>query len=147
MKLSFSVDRLWSSLLVVFLVLSIIGLLSITALTLDFQTEIYDIVNDPIRLHIEGEWFEEGEVREFMVVSNRFRNTRSYDVNNYTCINYTRDLYELTKELGFETKMIKGCPEGDGPCHQFLKLEVDFEPQDGVFLDYSLMYPHQKEIK
>jgi hypothetical protein len=54
----------------------------------------------------------------------------------------------IADQLGFKTKIIKGCPEMPGEdCHQWLRLEVDFEPQHAVFKDYSMQYPRQEVLE
>lgn len=89
----------------------------------------------------------DGDIDDFVVLAKRFADNHYYNLSDYNCKNYTADLHEIANELGFKTSVIKGCPadvDKSTPCHLWLRLSVDFEPQSGYFTDYSGAYPIQE---
>jgi len=92
--------------------------------------------------------YETGETKDFLTLALRFSKQHDYNLKNYNCVNYTTDLYNIADNLGFDVEVIKGCPkEQNLTCHQWLRLKVDFEPQNSQFVDYSIEYPYQKIIQ
>ena len=85
---------------------------------------------------------------EWLYVARRFAANHQYTNINYTCVNYSNDLYKLGTELGFRLKKKYGCvPKENGGCHEWLSMEVDIEPQSGAFVDYTHEYGrNQHEI-
>jgi hypothetical protein len=86
----------------------------------------------------------EGEVKDFLIVSQRFAENHIYS-EQYNCMNYTKDLKQIADELGFDVEQVVGCNSSSSPkdCHAWLKLKFDFEPQFAEFVDYSKKYPYQ----
>ena len=91
----------------------------------------------------------EGDMRDFVILAQRYAQNHEYNATGFNCINYTDELADIMDKLGFKyTKMI-GCADGAGNasrCHEWLRLMVDFEPQSGKFTDYSKEYPRQHEV-
>lgn len=88
----------------------------------------------------------DGDMRDFVVLAQRFALNHEYNLTGYNCVNYTNDLARIMDELGFSYQKVVGCEDGDGntsKCHEWLRLMVDFEPQTGKFTDYSSEYPDQ----
>jgi hypothetical protein len=117
-------------------------------------TKFYVTLNDPITIKLsEIDQIYKGEVMEFSILARRFSEQHKYisyeedKQNYYICGNYSRDLHNLAKDLGFKTKIVTGCPEGNGSCHTWLRIELDFEPQYGQFVDYSKKYPEVFSIE
>jgi len=88
----------------------------------------------------------DGEIEEWLVVAGRFAKYHEYNRTSYNCVNYSTDLKAIADSLGFRTKIVRGYVDGNDTGHEWLKLEVDFEPQHGTFVDYSLDYPNQKDV-
>jgi len=91
--------------------------------------------------------YGEGEVKEFLMVAQRFADNHEYSEQEYNCKNYTRDLKKIADQLGFDVEQVVGCSNqsGNADCHTWLKLKVDFEPQHAGFMDYSKKYPYQSK--
>lgn len=91
----------------------------------------------------------EGEIKDFLIVSQRFADNHNYLREEYNCINYTRDLKQIADQLGFDVEQVIGCNSSSLPkeCHAWLTLKVDFEPQSAKFVDYSKKYPYQSKRK
>ena len=94
--------------------------------------------------------YSEGEVKDFLMVAQRFADNHNYSEQEYNCRNYTRDLKKIADELGFDVEQVIGCNSSSSSnreCHTWLKLKVDFEPQHAEFVDYSKEYPYQSKRK
>jgi len=118
--------------------------------TLILNYKIYMMLNDPITLDFRNVKMniQEGDLKEFLIVAQRFAKNHKYNNETYNCVDYSLDLKEITDELGFRTTVIKGCPESKNEtCHQWLRMEIDFSPQHAVFTDFSVEYPKQVEVK
>ena len=112
--------------------------------TLSFK--IYDRELEPIKVQVGDVYPSQGELRDFLIVGQRFSEQHDYTVGEYDCQNYTRELYDIATSLGFEVKKVRGCPEQDNAtCHAWLKLVVDYEPQHNTIMDYSKKYPDQED--
>lgn len=94
--------------------------------------------------------YAEGEVKDFLMIGQRFADTHSYDLKHFNCKNYSMDLKEIADELGFKTQYVEGCPEvinETDKCHAWLRLVVDFEPIRGSLTDYSKEYPDIRKVE
>ena len=91
--------------------------------------------------------YGEGEVKEFLMVAQRFADNHEYSEQEYNCKNYTKDLKKIADQLGFDVEQVVGCSNqsDNADCHTWLKLKVDFEPQHAGFMDYSKKYPYQSK--
>jgi hypothetical protein len=126
------------------------GMLVIAALL----TFVVIKTSSPINVELNGYSMQktdifQGDVADFAVLGARFASTHTYSNENgskYNCINYSNDLAYIAKQLGFKVEVIEGWPEGNGTGHRWLRLAVDYEPQDGQFVDYSMKYPNQGVI-
>ena len=105
-------------------------------------------LDGPLELYLGGEdkvLGVTGELKDFLIVGKRFSDNHVYDLKNYNCVNYSRDLKSIADSLGFVTRYVEGCPvrinDSNRSCHAWLRLEVDYNPQMGKFADYSLEYP------
>jgi hypothetical protein len=111
--------------------------------------------NAPINVELNGYSMQKsdifkGDVADFVILGARFAATHTYSNENgskYNCINYSNDMAYIAKQLGFKVEVIEGWPEGNGTGHRWLRLAVDYEPQDGQFVDYSMKYPNQGVIE
>ena len=106
----------------------------------------------PITLNLNGQQLKEkdfmfGDVADFLLLSERFAATHEYDIEDYNCKNYTRDLKAIADELGFKVKREYGCKSSNfSNCHVWLTIEVDFEPQSNEFVDYTKTYPYRHSL-
>ena len=93
--------------------------------------------------------YSEGEVKDFLMVAQRFADNHNYSEQEYNCRNYTKDLKKIADELGFDVEQVIGCTNSSSNryCHTWLKLKVDFEPQHAEFVDCSKEYPYQSKRK
>jgi hypothetical protein len=134
----------------VFICLSILILISNVFLWKDY---IWKPSTEPIVINYNEVFNNEykGEINEFMLVAQRFAKEHTYNVTAYNCVNYTEDLKAITDELGFKTKKVIGCRNetvnNTQSCHEWLKIELDFEPQTAKFVDFSKEYPQQEVIE
>ena len=90
--------------------------------------------------------YSEGEVKDFLMLAQRFADNHDYSKEKYNCRNYTRDLKKIADQLGFDVEQVLGCNSSlssTRECHTWLRLKVDFEPQHASFVDYSKEYPYQ----
>lgn len=79
----------------------------------------------------------------FLQIAKRFADTHPYINNTYTCVNFSKDFAELGKLLDY--KVIKVCGHlpnvtDEGHCWDKVWWNGswrDFEPQDGVFVNFS----------
>ena len=103
--------------------------------------------NSPIKVELPNLQMNavNGEVQDFLLVAERFADNHEYNRTGYNCVNYSHDLKAIADQLGFKTKIIRGCPE-EGICHEWLELNIDFEPQQAKFVDYSKEYPYNRTI-
>jgi hypothetical protein len=107
---------------------------------------MYERLTRPVVVKIDKD-FGEDDLSQFLAISKRFADQHEYNKTGYNCVNYTDDLKSITDQLGFRTKAVIGCNRYNGSCHKFLRLEVDFEPQDAEIVDYSKRYPIQEVLE
>lgn len=114
---------------------------------------VYDVLinNDnksPVPINPTAD-YSEGEVKDFLMVAQRFADNHVYSEQEYNCMNYTKGLKKIADELGFDIEQTVGCTNSSSnrECHAWLKLKVDFEPQHAKFVDYSKEYPYQSKEK
>lgn len=87
-----------------------------------------------------------GEVEAFLILANRFSQNHEYS-DSYDCVNYTNDIGFIAGQLGFNIEKVVGCrPENLSQCHEWVRLKVDYEPQQGSFIDYSRTYINQRVV-
>jgi hypothetical protein len=86
----------------------------------------------------------EGEIKDFMLVAERYAVNHNYNNESFNCLNYTNDLLDICDKLGFACQRVTGCTEDNTSCHAWVRVSVDFEPQTARFTDYSLKYPNQR---
>ena len=127
--------------------LSTLTWIGIVLLIFILNYNTFRIMGEPIEIDLKNlvyKEYQQGEVNDFIILAQRF--ARNHEPNDsYNCQNYTRDFHDIAEELGFKTEKIKGCPlEKNETCHAWLRLAIDFEPQEGKFKDYSLEYPRQE---
>lgn len=118
---------------------------SIVVLLMISNQEVLNRLGQPIKINLEDirETAYSGEVRDFLIVAQRFALYHKY-TDEYNCVNYSTDLKDIADELGFKVSKIVGySPRNDTSGHMWLRLEVDFEPQHGEFVDYSVTYFNQ----
>ena len=83
------------------------------------------------------------EMDQFLLTANRFAREHEYDINSYNCVNYSNDLKAIADKLGFNTTYATGCRNYNNSCHRWLRVTMDFEPQEAEFKDYSKTYPYE----
>ena len=108
-------------------------------------------VSEPIKVSLNGYKVSnsdiyDGDVKDFVILAQRFASNHEY-TDTYKCLNYTEDLAHIAQDLGFKVQKIKGWPDNNTIGHAWLRLEVDFDPQLGRFVDYSKDYPDQEVYK
>ncbi len=81
------------------------------------------------------------ELNDLEIIMKRFKKHHKYNKSNYNCVNYSKDLMNIAKQLGFEVEEVIRC--NDEMCHEWLSVKMDFEPQTGKFVDYSDKYPKE----
>lgn len=111
------------------------------------------IQSNPFTINLDGHTITEkefiyGDVKDFLVLANRFSRMNTYDKNDFNCVNYSSDLKDIADELGFKVKVVRGCENyvENASCHVWLRMEVDLEPQTMEFVDYTNVYPFNFEI-
>jgi hypothetical protein len=91
----------------------------------------------------------QGDMRDFLIIAQRFAAEHDYDFDTYNCVNYSYDLGKVLDQVGIGYEIMRGCREGyqnKTSCHQWLRLKMDFEPQSGSFVDYSKTYPEDQWV-
>ena len=120
------------------LFITIISFASVCWFMWNFQTQV-----DELNYNIES-MDRKGidKLEEIEYIGQKFAANHNYS-KDYDCKNYSDDLYEVLKALGYNVKEVSGCKAENGSeCHRWLRigLELDFEPIDGEFVNYEDVY-------
>jgi len=124
-------------------------LCSVIATLLHVNLAVWDSFHKGISINVEDIRDESvgGEVEDFLKVAERFALNHEYS-KEYNCVNYSNDLAEIADALGFRIEKVMGWDAlNESAGHEWLRLQVDFEPQLARFVDYSVKYVNQSIVK
>jgi len=141
-------DKMLIYLLCALIVINVIlgAILSIRIANLGGPDEIQLNVNHRIDPPDE---FQGIKINDFMIVSQRYAETHTYDINEFNCVNYSAGIKMIADELDLPVRIIQGCPYNvtkNNTCHQWVQFLLDVEPQNAYSPNYDDKYPIQKVI-
>jgi len=145
--------------LICFIAMSLITIFSNIAITLYLSEGMSDRVIEKVDTRIIAEikdkdciktvYTSESQyldpVSKIMFVGREYALNHDYDNETYNCKQFSNGLRNVFNELGIASRRVSG-KSGDGNiAHRWLKVELDFEPTSGKFVDYSDEYEIYKE--
>jgi hypothetical protein len=94
------------------------------------------LILDPIDENITNK-----PIKKILAIGDLFAQTHTYINKTYTCVNFSNEVKELFDHFNITSKRVNGCRfDNASRCHRWLKVELDFEPIHGNFVDYSQKY-------
>jgi hypothetical protein len=75
---------------------------------------------------------------DWLRVIETFGNDKEYDIHNYNCVDFSRDLTEELRKMGYDAHQIHGKCKDIVPdptiSHAWVRICFDFEPQTGEYI-------------
>ena len=110
--------------------------------------ELLKVTSKPVTINLNGQTITDkqpyyGDLTDLQILGKRFSANHEYNIDDYNCVNYTNDFYDIASQLGFSVVKMQGCANSNlTECHAWVETVIGFEPQKGVFEDVRTIYKY-----